>query len=285
MDSVRFAVVGDLHVGAVAEEVQTAIDLVNTQPLDFVLFLGDLVHEATDENIEEFVRQAGRIDKPVYLTLGNHDVGRAEEGFDFEDKIGRAWPGPWSDSFTYAFQAGEWSFVVGGLASGTLPFAGVQVNHHKGFVSETGGYLYMQGRHLERFGELLEATGDRPTCAVTHVPLVRMAERVHARGCYDQVHLLEEIQILSLLEARANVKMALSGHQHFNQVDVVRGRLHCVTQGVRGYGPYGDPSAIRIVELSAGRVHSHLFWPGLPPQPPAPISTLAGDCRFQWQFG
>jgi len=283
-ETITAAVVGDLHVGGDSERVQTMIRLVNGRDVDFVLFLGDLVNQASDESVGEFVRAVRRITKPVYLTIGNHDIGRKPEGYDIEGKIADALPGPWSESFTYSFQAGGWRFVVGGMGLLNIPYVGPQVNHYKGYVSEFGNMLNMPQPHLERFESLLAETNDRPTCVVLHVPLVRMAQRVHARGCYDQVRLLEEIQVLSLIEARANVKVALYGHQHFNQVDVIAGTLHCVTQGVGGYGPYGDPSGIRIMEFSPSGVRGHMVWEDDPPEPPAPVGTLEGDRSFEWGF-
>jgi len=284
IDDLTFAVIGDLHVGATAEAVQTTIRLLDERDLDFVLFLGDLVNTPTAENVAAFAEAVRRIDKPVYLTIGNHDVGRMTEGFDIEAELARDLPGPWKDGFTYAFDAGGWRFVVCSLGTFNIGYTGPQVNRYKGVVSEFGDVLNVPPRHLERFGQLLDATGETPTCVVTHVPLVRMAERVHARGCYGQVRLLEEIQMLSLVEARPNVKMCLYGHEHFNQADVIDGRLHLITQGVRGMAQYGDADAIRIMRIADGTVASGLIWDGLAEQAPAPLGTLEGDRAFEWRF-
>ena len=284
MSKLTFAVVGDLHVGATAEEVQTAIRLLNAADPAFVLFLGDLVNKPTEASMDELVAALRRIGPPVYLTIGNHDMARADDGFDVPGRIAAAFPGPWSDSFTYGFTAGQWRFVVGGTSTMSIPYQGPQINHIKGHVSEHGGMIYMPREDLERFIALLEATGEAPACVVLHPPLVPMARRVRERGCFDQVRLLEEPQVLSLIQDRPNVRLCLYGHEHFNQVDAVDGRLHCITQGVRGYGPYGDPSAIRMVELSETGVRSWLTWDDREPEPPAPIGTLAGDRSFEWIF-
>jgi len=286
MGSLCFAVVGDLHVGAVAEEVQTTIRLVNGMDLDFALFLGDLVNEPTDENVDEFVRQVRRIVKPVYLVIGNHDAARQPEGYDIEARIAAAMPGPWSDSFTYAFRCKGWDFIVASIGTMLIgnAYTGPQINRMKGHVSENGGMIYMPRGHLERFGRLLEESGDEPTCVVMHTPLLQMSHRIRRRGCFSQVRLLEQMGVLSMIEDRPNVKVLLYGHDHFNQVEVVNGRLHVITQGVRGYGPYKDTHAIRIVEIEGGTVRSRLVWDGLDGQPPGVIGTLEGDKAFQWSF-
>ncbi len=284
MEKLTFAVVGDLHVSPASEHLAAVIELINARGPDFVLLLGDLVDAPGDENVRRLAERLRRIDRPVYLTIGNHDTAGAGEGYDIESRLGEALPGPWSESFTYGFRAGGWRFVVLGMSVMNIGYEGPQVNRHKGYVSESGDVLYVPRADLERLGRLLEATGDAPACVVSHVPLVRMARRVHARGCYDQVRLLEEIQVLSLVQGRPNVKLVLAGHQHFNQVDVLGGQLHCVTQAVRGYGPYGDPDAIRMVELSSDAVRSWLIWHGREADPPAPIGTLEGDRSFEWRF-
>ena len=289
MDELTFAVVGDLHVGGVAEEVRTAIRLVNDDDLDFVLFLGDLTDKPTEENVAEFARQVRRINKPAYVVIGNHDAARDASGFDFEAclaeaLLAEALAGPWSEGFTYAFQAKGWNFIVGAISVRPIGYEGPQVNRIKGYVCEFGNVLHMPPRHLQRFRELLDESGRTPTCVVLHVPLVRMAPRVAERGCYAQVRLLEEWQLLSLIEQRPNVKLCLYGHDHFNQAEVVNGRLHLITQAVRGMAQYGDPNAIRILRIAGSTVRSRLIWDAAPPDPPGALGTLAGDVAFEWRI-
>jgi len=285
MEPLTFAVVGDLHVGSVSEPVQTMIRLVNERPLDFVLFLGDLTNRATEDEVAEFIKQIRRIEKPVYLTVGNHDTGRFREGFDIEKMIGRLYPGPWGEAFTYGFEARGWRFVVVTARSDQVDQVGYQVNNVKGFISEGGGIIRVPEDQMRRVERLLDESAERPTCLVTHVPLVPMPKRIFGRGCFDQVRYIEEHHLLSLLDGHPDVKLALAGHQHFNQADVRNGVLHCVTQGVCAYPPYKDADAIRIVEITGTTVRSHLVWADTAPEPPGAIGTLAGDRSFEWAFG
>jgi hypothetical protein len=279
-----FAVVGDLHVGSGSEVVQTMIRLVNDRPLDFVLFLGDLTHTAAEDEVAAFAEQVRRIRPLVYLTIGNHDTARFRDGFDIERRLGEMLPGPWGDAFTYGFEAKGWRFVVVTARSGKVDEVGYQVNNVKGSISERGGIIRVPKDQMRRVERLLGEPGNRPTCFVSHVPLVPMPRRIFERGCFDQVRYIEEHHLLSLLDHHPNVKLALAGHQHFNQADVRNGVLHCVTQGVRGYPPYQDPDRIRIVELSDAGMRSYLVWDGVEPEPPAPLGTLDGDRSFRWEF-
>jgi len=284
MQPIAFAVAGDLHVGSVSEPVQTLIRLVNERRPDFLLFLGDLTHTASEQEVAEFVEQVRRITVPVYLTIGNHDTSRLVDGFDIEQRLGQMFPGPWGESFTYGFEFGGWQFIVLTAHSGRVDQIGYQVHNIKGFISEDGGIIRVPEDHMRRFEQLLEAAGDRPTCAVTHVPLAHMPDRIYRRGCFDQVRYIEELHLLSLLDRHPNVRLALAGHQHFNQAEVRNNVLHCVTQGVCGYPPYKDGNAIRWVELSDSGIRSYLVWEDLPEEPPSAIGTLAGDRSFQWDF-
>lgn len=284
MGSVTFAIIGDLHVGSVIDEVPTFVRLVNRLPVDFALFMGDLVHEATDANVETLGHELRRLKKPYYLTLGNHDTGNMSSGYNVERKIRDVLPGIWNESFTYNFRAGDWNFIVAGMGTFRVEQIGFQVHHRKGFICERGYMNRLVGDHAIRLQKLLEASGDTPTVLTLHVPLIRMSRRIYKRGCYEQVRLLEEPQILALLDEHPNVRVVLSGHNHFNQVEVLNDAIHCVTQSVKAYGPYGDPNGIRIMELTENSVHSYMLWEDSSKEPAAEIGTLQGDRSFEWHW-
>ncbi len=285
-NQVAFVVVGDVHVGhdSRAEAFPAAIDMWNQLPIDFVMFVGDLVHDVTSESVDELVAQLRRIEKPIYLALGNHETDAAESGVDLESRLAAEFPGPWQSSFSYAFEAGRWRFIFAGacdsVPSGLTHF---YVNGIKGYINATGLLTVHRPEHLERFQRLLDESGDQPSCVVIHHPLARIPDRIRELGGVDQTRLIQDRQIRSLVQARRNVKAIFSGHQHFNQVDVVRHQLHCVTQIIGGelftVGP-----AIRLVELSDTMIRSRLIWHDRPDEPPGEIGTLAGDRSFCWRF-
>lgn len=285
MEKVSFAAIGDLHVGGIdREDAETMVEVVNDLPVDFAIFLGDMVNKPTQESVDEFAGYARKIKHPYYLVTGNHDSADEEQGFDIETKLSEALPGIWSESFTYSFQMKGWNFITCGMTTGTIPYKGVQINQYKGHMSEKGGVCRIPEHHLLRFKELVEASGDRPTVVALHVPLTRMAKRLMDRRCFCQVRLLEQFQMLSIIESKPNVKMAIYGHDHFNQVDVMNDVLHCISQSVKGYPPYKDPHAIRIVELSDSGIKSRLVWKDWEVRETGAIGTLQGDMAFEWKF-
>lgn len=154
------------------------------------------------------------------------------------------------------------------------------INGYKGYINRASEIMYLDTADLERFQRLLEKSSDRPTCVVIHVPLAPIADRLHEGGIVDQTKLLQEIQLRSMVEACRNVKLVLSAHQHFNQVDVIHGQLHCITQRLPGFDNHGP--AIRWVELTNDRIRSWLIWDRTDSEQPAPIGTVAGDRSFEW---
>jgi len=282
-DSLHFAVIGDVHVGRIDDEFVTAVQLCNKRDdIDFVIVLGDLVQHAVEENVDAFISQLERLTKPVYLAVGNHDLERDRYGFDADAAIRERLEGPWRESFTYSFEKGEWLFIVVGMDVSASPYTNTYVNRYKGHVSRQGRIMHVRNGHLSRLQALLEQSGERPACVVIHAPLIPMGKRHHERGCWDQCRILEERQLWSLIQARPNVRLVLSGHQHFNQAEVVDGQLHCVTQDI--LGEYADGPGIRLIELTSQAVSSRMIWTDVRAEAPGPIGSLHGDrclCR-EW---
>ncbi len=283
MKPLTFAIVADPHVGSPVSEFRTALELCNSRPLDFVVLLGDLVHRCTEENVEALVAGLKSLNKPFYLVIGNHEQAGLHGDFDVEKALQEALAGPWQESFAYSFEAGGWLFIAAGLDMSQSAYTNVYINNYKGYVDRTGKVSHLRGEKLDRFQSQLEQSGDRPTCVLIHIPLAPIAERVHRRGCYDQTRILEELQIRSLIRERDNVRAVCAGHQHFNQVDVFDGRLHCVTQNISG-GEYGDTPALRLVQLSETRIEGWLFWTDRDREDPGALGSEAGDRSFVWDF-
>jgi len=286
MSTLRFAIVADAHVGESGPAYQAALDLCNACAVDFTVFLGDIVDDAEKETLDEMVRGVGTLEAPFYLVMGNHEAGLRGKGFDVEGALRDACPGPWRESFSYAFEKDGWLFVAAGMDVSQSDCENVYINNYKGFVDMAGNMMHLRGDYLERFRRLLEESGRRPTCVFIHVPLAPLEDRLHSRGFRDQVRILEELQVRSLIRARDNVRAVFSAHQHFNQVGVIKGQLHCVTQKLTGHAGRGEPPAVRLVELTEGEIRSGLVWADADadPDPPGPIGSRQGDRAFVWNF-
>jgi len=286
-NKVTFAAIADPHVGTPGNEFSEAICLCNRLDVDFVILLGDLVTKPTEDTIAQLIRDLKALEKPLYIAMGNHDAhpGAREEGIYIEDRLRQAFPGPWQESFSYAFDCGSWRFiVVGGIDHMKTDLENFYVNNCKGFVNRGSYIMYLLEDDRRRLIGLLEQSGDQPTCVTIHVPVVPIAARLHEQGIVDQTRLIENIQLSSVIEARSNVKLILSGHQHFNQVDVVGDQLHCVTQQLQGAAARREGPGIRVIELTDRSISGRLVWDGSDDEPFGTIGTLSGDRAFQWTF-
>lgn len=88
--------ISDIHSGSFdnAEKINYAVDLINEQQSDILLFTGDIVNAKADE-MHPWIETFNRLTKPAfgkYSVLGNHDYGayldwdsEAEKAKNFED--------------------------------------------------------------------------------------------------------------------------------------------------------------------------------------------------------
>lgn len=85
----RILQISDFHIGSFAgnpEMVEKAVDLINRQNADYVLFTGDLVNNIAPE-VEEFIPilQSIKAKKGKFSILGNHDYGEYYQWKSKED--------------------------------------------------------------------------------------------------------------------------------------------------------------------------------------------------------
>ncbi len=75
----RVLQISDWHIGSFygqSGKIQEAVDLINAQNADIILFTGDIVNNVAEE-LEEFIPQLQQLSAKygVYSILGNHDYG------------------------------------------------------------------------------------------------------------------------------------------------------------------------------------------------------------------
>ncbi|MCP9263474.1 hypothetical protein DINM_006756 [Dirofilaria immitis] len=90
--AIRFALISDIHAGATVfeEEVERIVDRVNSQAVDAVFIVGDVV-DAPKDSIENRVRPLRQVLKSkTFYVSGNHEYyyGNASEWFDLFEHYG-----------------------------------------------------------------------------------------------------------------------------------------------------------------------------------------------------
>lgn len=282
-NATRIALVADIHVGSGEPLLAHAVALCNGLDLDAVVVMGDLAEPTTEENFAKALAGIGGFEAPVYLMLGNIETSPEGAALNAEERLRETFPGPWQESFTYGFRLGGWRFIVlGGIRHVPVDIRNFYVKRVKGFVNRASNILSLADDDRERFMQLLDESGDHPTCVLMHVPVAPLSDRLAACGAMDQGRMIEVRQLQALIAERPNVYAVLTAHMHLNQVDVVRGQLHCWTQNLAGRR--SNPPAIRVVELADAAVSGRLLWDDRVERPPGEVGTAAGDHSFIWSF-
>src|SRR5690606_39674768 len=63
-------------------------DLINRQPVDFLLGAGDLTSQGSDEQLTRYQTELQKLEVPYYTSLGNHELGQSPTLW--HDHFGRA---------------------------------------------------------------------------------------------------------------------------------------------------------------------------------------------------
>ncbi len=197
---VRFAVIADLHFGSDKSRAERQLldclaSRQDSQKLDFVVLLGDVVETGADRyfaDCEEFVgrlKKALGSDVPVYVVLGNHDL--------YKDGYGR-----WRNlDFNAAGGASLFRFV-------TETTAGGGTQRRSWYFLDTASGI-VGTRQMEALTEAMQADGN-PKLVFTHVPIYIEGEFFPVLKLSDP---RERARLITLFD-RSRVDMVLSGHWH-----------------------------------------------------------------------
>ncbi len=135
LGSFEFAVLSDIQDAI--DDVQDIYRLINAEPsLAFVLGVGDLTSQGTEEELQRFEEELGGLHVPYYATLGNHELGVSPPLF--HDYFGR----------------GSAHFVFGGVHFTFLDSASATI--------DPAVYEWLDG--------WLEAGEASPHVVATHIP-------------------------------------------------------------------------------------------------------------------
>ncbi len=198
-DGFTFAVIGDTQGFSMFYE-----NLVKETSVDFILHLGDITADGSEERLRAFQKITMNSTVPVFSTPGNHDIKKLNS----------------TDSYKRYFGNSEYYFNYGG-------YLFISLDSTKASFSEKG---------LKFLEVILNKFPNIPKVIFTHMPLF------DPRG-NDNDHALlnktQSTQILSMI-ANYNVKLVLSGHIHYFNHTVKNG-THFLTSGGGGAILYEPP--------------------------------------------
>lgn len=124
----RFAVLTDLHIGNDGAEanLNEAIRSLDADPdTEFVLLLGDVSDKGDAESYRKAIELLSRLNKPLYVTTGNHDAKTPERYANFREAFGR----------------GSFRFEVGGVRILGLPTGPTEAGRHATLAEDDAAVL------------------------------------------------------------------------------------------------------------------------------------------------
>lgn len=211
--------------------------------VSFVIHGGDIVEHGTREEIEYASQLCDRLDVPVYVSLGNHDL-MLSDSMDNWKNLGRTSHGP-------MLPEGKDCFAID-----VGPVVIVVITHH--WHSELDHRWILEDGQDVRIGQRQEDTllsllgdGNRPAIAATHMLLnpISAAQRNAEEPLYPPPPTyLESWQRIAA--ARPNLRLVLAGHNHTHTHFDHGNFISCSTAS------YAErPAQLRLVTIDDEKIH------------------------------
>jgi DNA repair exonuclease SbcCD nuclease subunit len=262
----RFAVLTDLHLGAVGERPRwhhphlapgelysvfaAVLDGLVAQHVDALLLLGDLSHHGDGETLRTVADAAARIGLPVRVVPGNHDL--TEGG-----------------AFAAAFPAGS---AVASAGAAPEEVAGTSVVGIGLVCGDDGALRPAEVPDSRRWP-------DRLVTVLTHYPLLSLAEPLRVACLQDAGQLDATAEVVTALYAHTAPTLVLAGHLHvraeISEGDVLQVSVASLVE---------PPHEIAIIDVADGpvpRVDIDRFC-AHPSAPDAPPVLTGRRSRWQW---
>lgn len=226
--------VGGRDIGSSAQILKSTVESINSlKDIDFVIFSGDNINVANKKDLINFCEVTKSLNKPYYITVGNHDVSKyqglsKETYFD----IVRQYDKYQKSKIPYYYFSPKKDFIVVVMDGVRQVISGPQ-----GFYSE---------EDLNWLAKILNKHKDKKIIIVQHFPLIEPTENKSHR-------LIEPEAYLNLLANNKNVVALLSGHYHAEKVTPQDGIYHISSPAL-----INSPYQYRIIEINYNKKNTKL---------------------------
>ncbi len=256
MTDLHFAQISDVHISPLGDQfdmlsgrsagflADIVCELNRIDDLDFVLFSGDLLVTAQQQEFDRFLEAVSPLEKPYYVIPGNHDYAPANSNDGLTRLEFMRYVNPQFESLSTVpgSQLGHWSLTV----KPGIQLIGLDSNRDE----DWGGVITaLQMTWLKN--ELAAHAGKLIVLAVHH-PLHALAPIDHHPEWSNFV-LENGPELLALLDSQPQVKVVLTGHHHLTKADRLGRRIHLACPSLAIY-----PCAYRTVRL--GRQNNDQWW-------------------------
>jgi len=193
---IRFAVIGDTHVGLEDSIYKQVINELKNEDIDFIINLGDITQSGLKTQYNEYIDATNSLDIPVYNVIGNHDIEGNGKTL-YEDYFGASYR-----SFNY-----EGLHII-----------------FLDNVSQSG-----LGNAQKEWLEQDLAENDKPVIVCMHIPVYDPTKKFPNRCFMD-----DDSRYLTKLAEVYNVKYILAGHVHGYAKGEKNGVVYIISGGAGG---------------------------------------------------
>ncbi len=252
---VTFALLADTHLSqghrpymnvimgdASAAELPAEFEALRAEGVAFALMAGDMVNSATRGEFEQLAEVLGATELPVYGCVGNHDAYDSSSRPDMFELLPDLFPGDQTD---YVMSHGPLRFVV--VDASYWRTKDGQIADH--YDSSDYGGIGIKAGQMQWLRDTLAADTQTPTVVVWHYGFYdrggesSCGHRMRTSTCHGANEVLE------LLRETPNVIATLSGHSHWNQINVLEGITHVQNPAFAEW-----PNAFRVFRVYDDRM-------------------------------
>ncbi len=241
--TIKFVQVSDVHLSATSDYsirvLKSAVDDINKQQgVSFVVFTGDNINNASEENLKQFLKIVKSLNVPYYIAIGDHDVYKAN-GLSKTRYYEMIKLSNWAmlrHNSNYKFKKQGFVFLVVDGAKEIIP----------------GSVGYYRADTLEWLDKELTKNSKRSVVILQHFP-VMYPEGAESSVKTHKTYKVEEYQ--KLIDKHNNVLAIISGHFHINAENMENGVYHISTPSLLML-----PQAYKIIDIVTTKDFSPIIY-------------------------
>ena len=203
--NIKFAQITDIYYKGNSDILDKIVKDINKTPdIDFIVFTGNNIGKPDENNLKRFLIDAKRLNKPIYIVLGNKDVSKSHNldkktYMNVVRKYNKFHP----KSTNYTFKKGDIVFIV--------------VDGSKELIPSMNGFYNKDT--IAWVDKQLTKYANNKVVILQHFPLVNKPNNEY----YYTYNILEYMQMLS---KHNNVLAVITGHYNKNDEVMYNGVYH-----------------------------------------------------------
>lgn len=242
-ENIKFIQVTDVHLSSnnnyIKNVLKSAVQDINSQQgIAFVVFTGDNIDTASEENLRTFLTITKKLNVPYYIVLGNHDVYKSA--------------GLSKTRYFEIIRQYKW------FNSQRKPNSKFTKNHFDFYIVDgakeviPGPAGYFRKDTLAWLDKQLTKKSKRPSVIFQHYPLVYpdgVGNRIKTHKTY------KADEYLAMLDKHPNVLAVISGHLHTNGETMQNGVYHISTPSMAAL-----PHSYKIIDIVTTKEFSPIIY-------------------------